>query len=349
MLIQDFALRRNSFCIILTLLHLAGAAQTLGGKAAYTFLKLPSSPLLAAAGGVNVSYRAGEVGLTAGNPALLGEEVSKQINTSFNGYLAGINAYSLTGAWHAEKLQTSFGGHVQYLDYGTLPATDAAGNTTGTFRPVDFVVQVSAARKYLEKWNYGLSLKLINSSYGQYRSTALAADVGLHYHDTARNFSASVVVKNMGGQLTTYAQEGEELPFDLQAGVTKRLANAPFGFSLTAQHLQTFDLLYNDTTFTTDVGRPSTSAFSKIATHLVAAAHVYAGGSLEATIGYSFLRRRELNIGNGGNGLAGFSAGLRLRLAKLQVLYARSAFQRGVAANQIGVTLHLDKLFGLGR
>jgi hypothetical protein len=73
---------------------------------------------------------------------------------------------------------------------------------------------------------------------------------------------------------------------------------------------------------------------------------VYSGPHLEATIGYNFLRRRELSIGTEGNGLTGFAVGLRARFSKLQILYARSAYQRGIAANQIGITLQLDRLMG---
>ena len=325
-------------------------AQTLGGQTAFSFLKLPASPVLSAAGGVNVSYIANEVSLSASNPALLNKKVATQLHMSFNAFLAGSKTYNLTGAIHANKLQTTFGGHLHYFDYGSLPMTDAAGNVMGEFRPVDYVVQVSAARNYLEKWSYGLTVKFINSSYGIYRSNALAADVGVLFHDTASLFSASVAVKNMGTQLKRYGSETEELPFELQAGVTQRLRRAPLGFSLTAQHLQHFDILYNDTVFNRENGfTTSTSAFSKLMTHLVAAAHIYLGSHLEATVGYNVLRRRELSIGNEGNGFTGFSAGLRVQFQKLQLMYARSGYQRGVAANQVGITLHLDRLLGTGR
>jgi len=297
-------------CVLLSvLIQPSLVAQTLGGKSAYPFLKLPGSPLQAAAGGVNVSNRAGEVGLTAANPALLSRDVSKQLNVSFNALVAGTKGYSLTGALYSEKLQTMFGGHVFYLDYGTLSATDPAGNAMGVFRPVDYVVQVSAAKKYLEKWTYGLAIKFIRSAYGQYRSSAVASDVGVLYHDSVNAVSVSVVVKNMGAQLKTYAGETEELPFDLQAGITKRLPKAPFGFSLTAQQLQVFDILYRDTAFDRDNNIQSSASFpTKLLTHLVVATHVYLGQHLEATIGYNMLQRMSLRVQNEGNGLTGFSA-----------------------------------------
>lgn len=323
-------------------------SQTLGGNAAYNFLKLPASPLVTAAGGVQASYRTSEVSITGNNPALLHPELHSQLHASFNAFFGGVKAYGLTGAWHSTQLNTTFGGTVHYLDYGSIPATDVAGNINGEFRPVDFSVQFSAARKYLEKWTYGATVKFIQSSYQQFRSSGLAVDVGALYFDSAQNISVSLLAKNMGVQLTTYANEKEDLPFDLQVGITKRLAKAPFGFSLTAQQLHRFDLAYNDTTFAGENNFSSPTAFDRVFNHFVFATHVYLGSHLEATVGYNHLRRQELSVSDAGNGLTGFSAGLRIKFSKLQVLYARSTYQRGVSYNHIGITASLDKLTGIG-
>lgn len=333
------------FCFISS----AAVAQTIGGNAAYNFLKLPSSPMLTAMGSVNTSYQTNEVSLAANNPALLSSETNSQINASFNAFLGGINAYSLTGSHHSNKFNTTFGGHIYFVDYGSLPLADASGNRMGEFRPVDFVVQVSAARKYLERWTYGGTVKFINSSYGQYRSNALAIDFGVLYIDSSNKFSLSFLAKNMGIQVKTYAGEKEDLPFDLQVGITKRLEKAPFGFSLTAHHLHKFNISYNDNDFNSDNGFTPPSGFDKVLNHFVIATHVYIGQHLEATIGYNHLRRQELSIQDVGNGLTGFSTGLRIRFSKLQILYARSAYQKGISYNQLGITAHLNKLTGLGK
>lgn len=328
---------------------LTAVSQTIGGHAAYNFLKLPASPLLTAAGGINVSYEANDVGLAANNPALLKPSFHSQLAASFNAFLAGIKTYGLTGAYHAENFKTTFGGHVYFVDYGSLPATDAAGNISGEFRPKEFVVQALAAKKYLERWTFGCTIKFIGSSYGQYSSNAVAADVGLLYNDSANGFVASVLAKNMGTQLKTFAGESEDLPFDLQVGITKRLAKAPFGFSLTAHHLHQFDLNYDDKVFNADNGFSSLSSFDKIFNHFVLATHVYMGQNLMATVGYNHLRRQELSVSGASNGLSGFSAGLQVKFSKLQIQYARSTYQRGVAYTHIGITTQLNKLMGLGR
>jgi hypothetical protein len=61
------------------------------------------------------------------------------------------------------------------------------------------------------------------------------------------------------------------------------------------------------------------------------------------------LRRRELNIGNTGNGLNGFSMGAGVKLGKLWFRYARAYYQSGTAFNQIGLNMQLNQYFGLGK
>lgn len=339
---------RRYLSIIILLSALSSGAQTLGGSAVYTFLKLPSSPFLSAAGGANVSYTGGDVGLAASDPAMLTKSLQGQVALNFNSFFAGVKAYQLAGAFHKAAWNTTFAASLFYVDYGSIDQTDIYGNTNGSFRPKDMSFQLSAASTYLEHWQYGLTAKFIQSNYGQYSSSGLAFDVGLLFSDTARFFSAGIAVKNMGGQLKTYNGTKEEIPFDLQVGITKRLAKAPFGFSLTAQQLHQFNSEYNDTTFNNDNGFTHTTSFgSKLINHFVLATHIYLGANLEVTLGYNFLRRYELNLGNAGNGLNGFSAGFRAKFNKIQVQYSRAYYQRNSAYNQFGINLDLKKAFGI--
>jgi len=329
-------------------------AQTLGGNSVFNFLKLPATPQLTALGGINTSHISNDVGLSFNNPALLKPSMHSQLNAVFNGLYNGISAYHLSLGYHHEKLNTNFGWGIHFINYGSIQETDASGNIYGSLHPVDWVMQVSASRSYLEKWNYGATLKYISSNYGQYRSSGIAVDVGLLYHDTSALFSASILAKNMGTQLKTYeGTDPDDLPFDLQLGVSKRLENSPFGFSLTAHHLHQFDIRYNDADFNEVNGFPNGSnkkfTFDKLFRHVVVAANVYLADKVELTAGYNYLRRKELNIGNTGNGLNGFSMGAALILPKLQVRIARSQYQRNTAYTQFGLSLALNQYMGLGK
>lgn len=329
-------------------------AQTLGGNSVFNFLKLSNTPQLTALGGVNVSQPSNDVGLAFNNPSLLKPSMHTQMNAVFNSFYAGINAYHLSLGYRNEKLNTNFMWGLQYLNYGNTQQTDPAGNLLGSFRPTDWVMQVAASRSYMGKWNYGATVKFISSNYGPYRSNGLAMDVGLLYSDTAKLFSASFVAKNMGTQLKKYdGTDPDDLPFDLQIGFTKRLENAPFSFSVTAQHLHQFDISYNDTTFNNENGFPNGSnnkiSFDKLFRHFVFASTIHLGEKVEVQLGYNHLRRKELSIGQAGNGLNGFSMGLGVLLNKLNIRFARTNYQNNTSFSQLGMNMKLNEYFGLGK
>lgn len=338
--------------LILTIAFLlarqAAQAQTLGGNAAYNFLKFPFTPQASASGGVNVSYQA-DLGIAVHNPALLQSGLHQQATVNFTEF-SGLTAYQLGGAWHSTKQQTTYGASLFYFDYGDLERTDPSGNRSGSFRASDYVVQFSGAKRYLTRWQYGLSVKLIRSAYDLYRSTAVAADAAILYSDTTRWLTISVLARNMGSPLSSYAGTRDDLPFDLQAGITQKLKHAPFAFSLTLQQLHRYRLVYRDSVFNAENNfTTSNSFFDNVFNHMVLATHVNLGHHLEATIGYNRLRRNEGNIGGAGNGLTGFSAGFLARFEKLHFSYARSSYQNGIAYNQLGINLMMDRLFGAGR
>ncbi len=327
-------------------------AQTLGGNAVFNFLRLPPAPQLTALGGINVSKTSDDLGLALNNPALLRPSMHTQMTAVFNTMYDGINAYTLALGYHHQKSQTSFSWGLNYIDYGDIPQADASGNLLGRFRPTDWVMQLSASRSYLQKWRYGGSLIFIWSNYGEYRSNGIAVDVGVLYDDTAKGVSISLLAKNMGTQLRRYdGTEPDDLPFDLQVGITRKLLRSPFSFSFTAHHLHRFDMRYNDELF--DAGNDADSAGSskftidKLFRHFVFATSISLGDNVEIDAGFNYLRRKELNIANSGNGLTGFSMGVSLLLSKLQVRYARAHYQNNTAYNQFGLNMTLNKYFGL--
>lgn len=323
------------------------SAQTLGGNAVFHFLQQPNTAQLSALGGVNISTMGKDVGMSFQNPALLRADMQHSLGTSFNSFLAGIRNYSLTSAWHLDQANTNLGAGVNYFDYGILAQTDAAGNVLGNFRPVDYVVQVMASRQYHERFFYGLTLKYMHSGYGQYRSSGLAVDVGLSYYDSSNRLQVSIAIKNMGTQLNTYdgSNRKEELPFDLQAGISKRLENAPFQFSLTAHHLQSLNSYYNDTAFRVsegEVGYQNNTTLQKIFSHLVLSTQIYLSEKLEVMAGYNFQRRQDLNAYNVSSGLNGFTFGAGVLLPKLQIRYATGFYQQNLF-HQLSLNLNWGK------
>lgn len=305
-------------------------SQTLGGNGVYNFLTQPGGAQIAALGGTNISHQSNDVSLGLSNPALLRSTMHNQVATSFNGFLAGINNYSAVTAFRQSSF--TWGAGVQFLDYGSVTQTDAAGTIFGTIQPRDFAIHLMASKQYSERFHLGTTIKFIQSNYGPFRSSGIAVDVGLTYQDTVNQLQAAVLIKNMGTQLSTYGGGlKEELPFDVQAGISKRLANAPIQFSLTVHNLHRLRILYNDTAFNSSEGDLRTAGFlQKTFAHLILSAQFYIGDKLEATLGYNFLRRQDLNVFNAASGLNGLTAGAGFLHKKLHVLYATGFYQQKV-------------------
>lgn len=325
----------------------SASAQVLGGKNVFSFLDLPVSPHLAALGSVNVSLQDNDIALSALNPALLRPSMHQHLQVNYTNYLGGVKYGHALFGYHAEKYQTTFAGSIHYIDYGKITATDATGAAQGTFWARDMAIQLTASRRYLERWYYGVSVQYVHSSYEQYRASGLAFHVGLNYQDTAHHWQAGLVFRNMGVQLKTYTKGNQEpLPFDLQIGVSKRLESLPLQFSATIHHVYQFDVRYADPDFQEgtiisdgDTARAGGTA-DKIFRHFVLAAQWEIGRYIQLTAGYNHLRRQELGLPQQ-KGMSGFSGGIGIITRKLQLRYARSWYQRSEALNQLGVNLPL--------
>lgn len=328
-------MRRILLCLLMLFFRDLLSAQTLGGNTVYSFLMQPNTAGQSALGGLNISQISNDVGMSFQNPALLRSTMHLQANASFDDFLAGVNVYSMTSAWHLPDAKMNLAAGTQFFDYGVMQQTDASGNVLGTFHPVDYVVQVMGSGTYHDYFHYGLTAKLIHSAYGQYRSSGLAFDAGLNYYDSANGLQAALVIRNMGAQLRTYTGTGskEELPFDIELGLSKRLKAAPFQFSLTLHHLQSFRVNYNDTSFRLaegDLAYNSSNFFQNLISHCILGVQVYPHEKLELMAGMNFQRRIDLNAYQLNNGLNGFSFGAGLLLKKVHIRYATGFYQQNL-------------------
>lgn len=343
------------FLIIWLFLPFAVSAQVLGGRQSYGFLELPPSPQITALGGVNVAIQGNDLSTALLNPALLRPEMGGQLQVNMAGYNGGIKYGHAAFGMYAPKLATSFAASLQYVDYGNIQHTDVTGNVLGTFRPADFTFQVTASRRYLQKWHYGLTLKYIRSRYFDYRSAGLAADVGITFSDTARGWQAGLVATNMGTQFTKYsATENATLPFDLQIGISKRLEHVPIQLSATIHHLHQFDIRYAGPDLREDIRiengdtlQAGGGGIDNLFRHFVLAAQWNIGKYLEVTGAYNHLRRQELSLPER-RGLSGFSLGVGIVVKKIQIRYARSWYQRAIGFHHIGCSISLQQWAGIG-
>lgn len=304
-------------------------AQTQGGNPVFSFLKNPASANIAALGGANVSLIGNNVAAAFSNPSLLRPVHHGQVATSFSSLLAGINQYSCMTGYTFGAQNVGLG--VQYLNYGSIDQTDAAGAMLGVYNPSDLAVQLSTSKQYKENFWLGATAKFMQSNYGAYRSSALAVDASVTYFNEANGLQAGLVVSNIGTQLNAYAGAvKEELPFDITAGISKKLAEAPVQFSLTLQQLQRFNLLGTDTGFIVAESGKTFSGFDKMMSHVVLGVKLTVNENIHCNLGYNVLRRQSLNGYNITNGLNGVTFGVGVLLDKLHINYATGFYQRNM-------------------
>lgn len=321
-------------------------AQTLGGNAVFSFLKMPASTQLSSLGGVNVSEISNDISMAFQNPSLLRKEMHQQINSSFNQFIGGIQNMNISAGYYLKKMNANFGFGIQYLNYGNISESDASGNILGNVKPIDYTIQFMFSKQHKDNWFYGITAKYIQSNYGQFRSNGVGMDIAVSYLSNDKNLQASFVVNNLGTQLKAYngSNKKEELPFDVKAGISKKLQHAPIQFSLTAHNLHRFDIFYNDTAFLLNEGIDNfrnKNTFNKILSHLVLSTQLFIKEKVEISLGYNFLRRKDLNVQNYSNGFNGFTIGAGLHVRKLQIRYAAGFYQQN-AFHQFGINYGLD-------
>ena len=341
------------------LLNTIARAQVTGGQYAFEFLRMSNSPHVSALGGVSVANPDEDISFALQNPAMMRPGMHNELELNYNSYYAGIAAMNLQYGYHDQKINTSFFFGVQYLNYGTFTETDPNGNQYGNFHADDYALTLGASRSYLEHWRYGADIKMAKSDLYIGKSAAILADVGINYYDTSSLWDFGAVAKNMGITLKKYTLglPYEPVPFDLQLALSKRFKHLPLRLITTVHHLYEWDIRYNnpaDNIGTNALGQSDTvndkgSRFGdKLFRHFIFAAELTLGKRIVVTASYNYMQRKEMLLDTD-PGLAGFGLGVGIYLNKFQVHYGRTYYSVAGPYNEIGITMALNKLFGLGQ
>jgi len=333
-------------------------AQITGGQYAFEYLRLSNSPHVSALGGISVADPANDISLAQQNPALMRPGLHNELELNYNAYYAGISVMNLQYGYHVEKIKTSFILAVQDINYGTFHETDQLGNVYGNFHASDYALSLGAARSYGEHWRYGADIKFAHSALYDNTASAVVADVGVNYYDTSSLWDIGAVAKNMGGMVKKYTAglPPEPVPFDLQLGISKRFKHIPLRLFATVHHLYEWDIRYDnpaDVSSTNILGGSDTTSDKgshfgdKLFRHFIFGGELTIGKRVTLTVSYNDLMRKELAL-QSATGVAGFAFGVGIDLTKFQVHYGRSYYHLAGAYNEIGITMCLNKLFGIG-
>ncbi|MEA3444557.1 MAG: type IX secretion system protein PorQ [Bacteroidota bacterium] len=347
----------RTLIIILTILVVSinPSAGQVGGSSTFEFLNLPVSARIASMGGNLVSIWDDDLNLTTQNPALLNESMSNHFNLSYVNYFADIQYGGVNIARSFPKYG-NFSAGFMYVDYGEFIEADNTGQQLGTFTASEIAFNIMWSKAIDSVFQFGVNLKGINSSLESYFANGAAVDLGLSYHNPSGLFVASVVMKNIGYQFHTYYSEGshENLPFEIEAGFSKKLRHAPFRFTVTLQHLEQFDVSYQAGEQSATTIDPLTGEsqkenkfedFGKKAfNHLIIATEFMPSPNFYANIAYNAQRRSELRIDDHG-GPVGFSWGIGMKISKFRFSFGRARYHLAGASNHFSISTNIAEFY----
>ena len=307
------------------------------GGHVFSFLRLPVSSHANALGGNVVSLIERDPSLIFHNPALLGGEMHGLANLNYMNYMSDIHAGSAIytkmtgerGAWGIGAV---------YFNYGTMKEVTAENVILGNFTPQNVSLNAFYSHDLSERWRGGFSFKMIYSGFMEYTSFGIAADAGLSYFNAEKELSFGIVLKNVGAQLKSYDSRRENLPWDIQLGLTKKWAHAPFRISVTAMYLNQWEFSYIDES----MNKTSLDdSFSRtLAKHLVFGVDFVPSNNFWIGIGYNPKVNMDMKL-QSGNGLGGFSFGGGIKVSKFDISASVARFHPSALSLMLSVSMSL--------
>lgn len=333
----------RSFAVLLSSLLTATLCAQLGGQTAFRLLDIPASARAAALGGNYIAVKDADLNLGVYNPALLDSATGQQIALSFLPYFDGIKVGYAAYAHHLDSSRITLAASVQYLDYGSFQRTDEVGEVLGEFRAGEQVLQVGAGYPVDSLFSVGANIKYLNSALESYRSSAFGVDLTGVFHKRKLGLTIAGAVRNIGRQLTTYTDQREKLPMQVQLGITYKFRHAPFRLGLMMEQLQRWDLTYDDPNAqvvvdptTGEVIEDEVTTVDKALLHLVPSAEILLSKSFMLRIAYNTRRRQELVIADKPSAV-GLSFGVGLRVSKFQIAYGFSQLHLAGISNTLSL------------
>ncbi|QJW90305.1 type IX secretion system protein PorQ [Spirosoma taeanense] len=323
-------------------------AQPFGGQRVFSFLDLPTHARVAALGGQVATATRPDGSYHLNNPALTDSLPDNQLSISLMPYLAAAKYYTLQYGLPIKSRGTWAMG-LQYLSYGQFDLTDPAGNLLGTFRADDYALSLSHARTE-GNFTLGATIKAVGSAIETYSAFGVLADLGGIWRHPKQELTFGLVAKNVGYLINNFGPTDADLPFDLQAGVTLKPRYAPIRLTLTAHHLQRFDISYNDPNLNVRYdlnGNPipqTVSIVEKAARHLSVGIEFLISRNVHLLAGYNHQKRQEGKLLTGGGG-ASISFGASVQAHGFQLTYGRfSAVPTAGGSSQLSLRIDLDRL-----
>ena len=343
---------RTIFILLLSIVSNTTYSQ-IGGASTFSFLELTNSARLAALGGKNISIPDKDLNLVYDNPALLDTSMSGQLVLNYVNYFAGINYGYVSYAKKISKVGM-FASGLNYINYGSFIKADNTGEITGKFSAFELALNLFWSKVLIDSvLTVGVNLKPIYSQLETYNSFGLAIDAGISYFGK-NGLSAALVIKNFGSQIKPYTDNNyEEIPLNIQLGLTQKLAHAPFRFSVLYQYLNKWDLRYDKNANLSFSASHKPNDFNddepitlidNFFRHFIFSAEFLPAKGFNVLLGYNHQRRREMMVSTKPF-LVGFSWGVYIRLSKIKLSYSQAIYHLAGASNHFSLNLNMADFY----
>ena len=281
------------------------------------------------------------------NPAILNEKMEKQLSLNFVDYFSDINFVSAAYALPLRDFGT-IGISVKSILYGEFTETDFTSQSLGNFGANEQIISVGLGKELSERWSVGASVKTLFSNLQDYQSVALASDLAIAYKKEDKNFSMSLLARNYGKQISTYASTEEILPFQLDFGLSKRLEHLPFLITMNYKNIQKWDLTSIYESINNDLNQNASSeeinVTNKLFRHIDIGGELSIGKHIQLRMGYNPKRRQELKV-DSYLGMVGFSWGLGIKISHYKINYGRSTYHLHGSPNYFSFSSDFSKFY----
>jgi hypothetical protein len=235
---------------------------------------------------------------------------------------------------------------IQYYGYGEFTAADVDGTITGTFNANDIAFSATYSHDINDRLRGGITIKAISSKYEDYSAFAIGTDLGLNYYNPDNDVSMSIVLKNLGGQLTKFHEENDKMPWDIQLGYSRFLENTSIRVSVTATNLTKWELPYytrEDQNSTTSNLIEKNSFSSNLFRHLTFAAEYVPSDKFYIGLGYNHKTRTDMSTYSR-NFISGFSIGAGIKTNSMGVGIALAQPHTGATTFMANFTMSIASL-----
>ena len=330
-------------CTVLLLTNLVGFAQ-IGGRSVYQFLNLVTSPRQAALGGKTITIYDSDVNQAHFNPATINAEMDNKLALNYGSYFGEVTYGTAAYAYTYDRHLQTFHAGVNYVNYGSFDGYDENGQETSSFTGSEMALSFGYAYNIpFTSFYVGANAKLISSTLESYNSFGAAIDIGGLFIDERNDVNWALVVRNIGTQITPYAETREKLPLEVLVGVSQLMENVPIRWHLTLENMQQWNIAFsnpNRAEGSLDGGSTpeKVSVFNNALRHVVVGAELFPDKGFNIRLGYNFRRAEELRILEQRN-FSGISVGIGLKIRKLKFNYSYSRYTLAANTSLFGLTI----------